>query len=206
MAGPPLVTASAIELPSDAVEVARVLDAWGVKGWIRVQPLARPPQALFSSRQWFACAPNGPLAAGKHHDERVWPRLLRITSVREQGSDVLAALRDVDDRTAAEALRGARIFVPRSSFPSVGEDEFYWVDLLGMQVINRQQEALGTVAGLIDTGVHSVLRVAPAAQAAPSEGSRAALSAEILIPFVAAYIDQVDRGSGQIRVDWGADY
>lgn len=205
MARAPAVTASDVELPADAIEVGRVLDAWGVKGWIRVQPLARPAQALFSSRQWFACAPDRPAAGAKRRDEGVWPRLLRITQVREQGADILAGLRDVDDRTTAEALRGARIFVPRSSFPSVGEDEFYWVDLLGLQVINRQRELLGTVVGLIDTGAHSVLRVVPVA-APPARARAKAAPAEMLIPFVGAYVDQVDRDSGKILVDWGVDY
>lgn len=188
---------AAVALPPDAIEVARIVDAWGIKGWIRVQPLARPPQALFSCRQWFACAPQRP---AKGAGGGPWPRLLRIASAREQGDDVVAAVRDIDDRTAAEALRGARIFVPRSSFPSVADDEFYWVDLLGLQVINRQDQSLGTVLGLIDTGVHSVLRVGRPA------GSGKDASDETLIPFVAAYVDSVDREAGRIRVDWDLDY
>jgi len=183
-------------LPADAIEVGRILDAWGIKGWIRVQPLARPPQALFSCRQWFACAPER-RAPGAAPDAGKWPRLLRITGAREHGEDIVAGVRDIDDRGSAEALRGARIFVPRSSFPSVAEDEFYWVDLQGLEVVNRQQQLLGTVVGLIDTGVHSVLRVAPAAP-----GS----AGETLIPFVAAYVDSVDREAGRIQVDWGLDY
>ena len=101
-------------------------------------------------------------------------------------------MRDVNDRSAADALRGARIFVSRGSFPSVGDDEFYWVDLIGLQVLNRDGELLGEVSGLIDNGVHSVLQV---------QGE-----SERLIPFVAAYIDSVDLKARQIRVDWGLDY
>jgi 16S rRNA processing protein RimM len=112
-----------------------------------------------------------------------------------QGGDVLAEVRGVDDRGAAEALRGARIFVPRHSFPSTSVDEFYWVDLIGLEVLNRQAQSLGRVSGLIDTGVHSVLRVDPTVG-----------GAETLIPFVAAYVDAVDMASRQIRVDWGLDY
>ena len=109
---------------------------------------------------------------------------------------MVASVRDISDRSAAEALRGARIFVPRSSFPTAGSDEFYWVDLIGLQVFNRDGVLLGEVAGLIDNGAHSVLQVAWRSRPAP----------ERLIPFVAAYVDQVDLAARRIDVDWGLDY
>ena len=108
---------------------------------------------------------------------------------------MVAAVRDIGDRTAAEALRGARIFVPRSSFPSAASDEFYWVDLIGLQVFNRDGVLLGEVSDLIDNGAHSVLRV----RAAPDATER-------LIPFVAAYVDDVSLEAKRITVDWGLDY
>jgi 16S rRNA processing protein RimM len=182
------------DFPADAIEVARVLDAWGVKGWIRVQPYAKNPQALFSSRRWFLRPPE-------HHPGRPvlkavapLPMLLRIAEAREHGDDVIAAVRGIGDRTAAEALRGASIFVPRSSFPTAGNDEFYWVDLVGAEVFNRDGVRLGEVAGLLDNGAHSVLRV------------RDGEAPERLIPFVAAFIDQVDLPGRCILVDWGLDY
>jgi len=185
------------EFPDDAVEVGRILDAWGVKGWIRVQPHASQPQALFASKRWYLKPPQRPPAGARAAP--ALPTLLRITQARAHGDEVVAGLRDIDDRTAAEALRGARIFVPRSSFPSVADDEYYWVDLIGLQVVNRDGADLGVVRGLVDTGAHAVLRVAPAsATGAPGE--------ERLIPFVAAYVDAVDREARRITVDWGLDY
>ena len=71
--------------------------------------------------------------------------LLRISEAREHGDDVVASVHGMHDRNAAEALRGARIFVPRSSFPTAGNDEFYWVDLIGLQVFNRDGVRLGDV-------------------------------------------------------------
>ncbi|HYN61797.1 MAG TPA: ribosome maturation factor RimM [Rubrivivax sp.] len=183
--------------PADAIEIARVLDAWGVKGWLRVQPYAKDPQALFSARQWFLRPPeHGPNrpAVGNAH---ALPTLLRVIEAREHGEAVVAQVRDVTDRSQAELLRGARIFVSRGSFPSAALDEYYWVDLIGLQVHNREGLFLGQVQGLIDTGVHSVLRV---------RAADAAVGAETLIPFVAAYIDQVDLAARRINVDWGLDY
>ncbi len=184
--------------PDDAVEVGRVLGAWGIKGWIRVQPYSIDPKALFSSRRWFIRPPEvaGPrvLAAP--------PPVLRITMSKSHGDDVVAAAQELPDRSAAEAMRGARIFVGRSSFPTAGDGEYYWIDLLGLAVVNRQGEALGTVVDLLDTGAHSVLRVRRpgAAEGATSE------QAERLIPFVAAFVDEVSLEQRRITVDWGLDY
>jgi 16S rRNA processing protein RimM len=189
--------------PADAIEVGRIVDAWGVKGWIKVQPFASDPQALFSSRRWFLKPPEEggprrptPTTAG------AWPPLLRIVQAKEHGEVVVAQVHDVADRSGAEALRGARVFVGRSSFPTAGTDEFYWVDLIGLAVVNRAGDALGNVAGLIDTGPHSVLRVVPADLPAGA----AADEAERLIPFVAAYVDDVNLAERRITVDWGLDY
>jgi 16S rRNA processing protein RimM len=190
-------TAAELAFPADAVEVARVLDAWGLKGWIRVQPFAADPQALFSSTRWFLKPPeSSPRQRGDLPAQL--PGYLRIGQSRMQGDHVVAEVHGIDERNAAEALRGARIFVARHSFPSTATDEFYWVDLIGLEVLNREAQLLGRVSGLLDTGVHSVLRVA---QPSGSEGS-----GETLIPFVAAYIDEVDMAARQIRVDWGLDY
>ncbi len=172
-----------------------MLDAWGIKGWIRVQPYAKDPQALFSSRRWFLRPAENLPGRPVRDAGPALPTLLRIAEAREHGDDVVAAVRDISDRTGAEALRGARIFVPRSSFPTAGSDEFYWVDLIGAQVFNRDGVRLGEVAGLIDNGAHSVLQV----RAEPT-------AAERLIPFVAAYVDRVDLAARRIEVDWGLDY
>ena len=177
--------------PDDAVEVGRIVDAFGVKGWIKVQPFASDPQALFSSKRWFLQPPEH--AAGPR---ATLPALLRVTQAREHGSVVVAGVREVADRDAAEALRGARVFVSRASFPTPDPDEFYWHDLIGLEVRNREGVALGRVAGLLETGAHDVLRVQPDDAGA----------AERLIPFVAAYVDAVDLAGRCITVDWGLDY
>ncbi len=184
--------------PEDAVEVGIVVDAWGLKGWIKVKSFASDPQALFSSRRWFL-KPSEKIGVVRPVTVlKPLPSLLRITQVKEHGEVVVALAQEVPDRDAAEALRGARVFIGRSSFPTPGADEYYWIDLLGLNVVNRQGEQLGTVCGLIDTGPHSVLRVAP--EGVVDE------ACERLIPFVAAYIDDVSLEQRLISVDWGLDY
>lgn len=181
-------------LPDDAIEVGRVLGAWGIKGGIKVKPFAADPQALFSSKRWFIQPPEPSLA--RQGPRAGIPSLLRVIGAKEHGDGVVATVQEVPDRTAAEALKGARIFVSRASFPTPDTDEFYWVDLIGLDAAGRDGAVLGKVVGLIETGPHCVLRVRPAADDA----------AELLIPFVAAYVDQVDLPARRIVVDWEADY
>lgn len=182
------------ELPEDAIEVGRVLGAWGIKGGIKVKPFAADPQALFSSKRWFIRPPEpSPVRPGSGTE---MPSLLRVIGAKEHGDGVVATVQEVADRTAAEALKGARVFVSRASFPTPDADEFYWVDLIGLAAVDRHDSLLGEVVGLIETGPHCVLRVQPAA----------ADAAELLIPFVAAYVDKVDLPARRIVVDWEADY
>lgn len=202
--------------PEDAVEVGRIVDAWGVKGGIKVQPFSSDPQALFCTKKWFlrpaeqapgalsrppaigksASAATGAAPGGLAKLSR--PRFLQVTQAREQGDVIVATAEGLDDRNAAEALKGATVFVSRSAFPTPDEGEYYWVDLIGLDVVNREGEALGKVVDLLDTGPTSVLRCVH--EAAPGE------PVERLIPFVSAYIVSVSLADKRIVADWGLDY
>lgn len=187
--------------PDDAVEVGLVIGAWGIKGGVRVKPFSNDPKALFSSRRWFVRPPElaGPRPAAGGFQ---LPPLLRITSAKEHGDGVVATAQEIPDRTAAEGMKGARIFIARSSFPTAGDGEYYWVDLIGLDVVNRDGAALGQVIDLLDTGAHSVLRLRrpEATDGTPAD------QAERLIPFVGVFIDHVDLAARRITVDWGLDY
>ncbi len=181
----------AVDLPSDAIEVGRIGDAWGIKGWFKVLPHSADPEALFSSKRWFLVASDKGV--------RSFSGVVRLSIVQaKMHSGVLvASARDFDDRDAAQALRGARIFVSRASFPTVQEDEYYWVDLIGLKVVNRQRQELGQVRELISTGAQTVLVM---------ESDQGGKVIERMIPFVSVYIDDVDLTARRILVDWQADY
>jgi len=185
-------------LPDDAVEVGRVIGAWGIKGAIKVLPFSAAPEALFSTKRWYIrpAVVQRPLTVSAVP----LPDQLRIIQAREHGDGIVATVQDVDDRSAAEALAGARVFVSRTSFPTPDEGEFYWVDLIGLDVVNREGVALGRVVGLLETGPHCVLRIQPSGEAG------AEVAAECLVPFVDAYVDGVDREARRITVDWQPDY
>ena len=216
--------------PEDAIEVGRILGAWGIKGGIKVLPFASDPQALFSAKVWFlkpaesakppsAAAPVNPLKSGKApvipaHKTPAQkaalaaplPFALNVKGVRDQGDAIVATAPEIPDRDAAEAMKGVRVFVSRSTFPAPDPDEFYWIDLIGLSVFNRDNAALGDVIGLIDTGPHCVLRVKPAASEGQGEAPAEPAADERLIPFVEAYVDSVDIAGRRIVVDWGLDY
>ena len=179
------------ELPADAIEVARIADAWGVKGWFKVLPHSASPEALFSSKRWYL----QPSERGAKSFSGTL--LLRVREAREHSDTVVASAQEVDDRDTAESLKGARIFVARSSFPTPGDDEYYWVDLIGLDVVNREGLALGRVKELLSTGLQTVLVIEY-----PEDGK----TAERMIPFVSAYVEGVDLAARRITVDWQPDY
>ena len=176
------------ELPADAIEVGRIADAWGIKGWFKVLPHSAQPEALFSSKRWFLQPPGA--ATGNAFR-------LAIREAKEHSDCIVASSEDVPDRNAAEALRGARVFVPRSSFPTAGDDEYYWVDLIGLSVVNREGQVLGTVRELLSGGPQTTLVLGAEEDGKPVER---------MIPFVSAFVDKVDLPARLITVDWQADY
>jgi 16S rRNA processing protein RimM len=186
--------------PDDAVEVGRVLDAWGIKGWIKVQSFAADPQALLDATRWHVQPPEDGVLKRPPGAASAYPPHLAIVSSRIHGDVIVAQVRGVSDRTGAESLRGARLFLARGAFPKPRAGEYYWIDLIGLSVVNREGVPMGTVIGLIDTGPHSVLRLAkPESEANPDGDER-------LIPFVAAYVDDVSLADRLITVDWGLDF
>ena len=187
-------------LPDDALEVGRILDAWGVKGWVKILPHSTDPEALFSAKTWYLQTPDVKFRPGFSLFSGTVS--LKVDEAKIHSGAVVAKFSGLDDRDAAEALRGVRIFLSRSSFPAASADEYYWVDLIGLNVVNREGAALGCVRDLMATGPHSVLCVEYAS--AQEDGTSA--TAERMIPFVAAYVDKVDIAGKCITVDWQPDY
>ena len=189
----PRAVAETENWPDDAVEVGAIVDAYGLKGWVKIAPHAGGAQggeALIHAKCWW-------LAKGRER------KAGQTIQAKVHGDSVVAHLAGLADRDDALALRGFRVFVRRADFPVLdNDDEFYWVDLVGLDVVNEAGEALGRVADLIDNGAHSVLRVEY-----PSVGKDGQpVNGERLIPFVGVYVKTVDRTAKRIVVDWQADY
>ncbi len=182
----------AAEWPEGLIEVARVLDAWGVRGWLKVAPAAADASALLQAECWWLQGPElAPASA---------PRRLRLQRrlARRHGHSVVALLDGIGERAQADALKGWSILLRRQDFPPADAGEFYWVDLIGCAVRNREGLDLGVVVGLLDSAAQSVLRL--------QRPGAAAGSAERLIPFVDAYVLEVDVAGKRILADWQPDY
>lgn len=163
--------------------MGRVAAPYAVQGWIKVQPFTEHLDSLLDYESWWL---------GHEEGRKAGWREFRLLEGKVHGQTLLARLEGVDDRNAAEALQGQEVAVNRSAFPEAGGDEYYWDDLVGAEVVNTEGVQLGKVEGLLETGAHDVLRVV---------GER-----ERLIPFVGAYVREVDQKGKRILVEWGADW
>ncbi len=196
--------------PDDLVEVGRVVNAHGVRGWLKIQPHSPQADALSGAPVWWFKAPDPALGSGAS----ARPRGLKIRACRRQGGQFLAAQADgVADRDAAEALRGYTIWVSRASFPKAGDDEYYWIDLIGCDFHGMGDDGprlLGRVDQVLDNGAHAVLQVALGAPDAdgvfqPLSDARGRPRL-VLVPFVAAHVQRVDIQARRIDSDWPADF
>ena len=159
--------------------MGRIAAPFGVQGWIRVQPLTAGVRSLLDYPQWWVSGD------GDWH-------IREVAAAKAQGRAVVARLEGCGDRESAAALRGREVAVPRSALPGTRENEYYWTDLIGLNVVNAEAQDLGQVTRILQTGANDVLVV--------QDGR------ERLIPFIAQVIREVDLDAGVIRVDWGADY
>jgi 16S rRNA processing protein RimM len=172
--------------PTDLIEVGRIIDAYGIKGWVKIQPFAAAEDsALKRSKRWWLSGSHLNLNA----DER------EVLASRVQGLSIVAELVGVSDRDLALKFKGASISVRRSDFPVNKTEEFYWVDLIGCAVTNAQGVALGTVSEVFDNGAHAVFRI-------PLNPTLALATTEVLIPFVKQFVSTVDISAKAIAVDW----
>jgi 16S rRNA processing protein RimM len=175
-----------MEVPADLVLVGHVLDAWRLDGSVKIAPYSSDASALLAAREWW-------------FDVKGAVRPFDVVSAKVHANTVTARLVGIVDRDAAEGLKGARISIARRYFPVTDDDEFYWVDLIGLAVVNLQGIVLGTVAELTDNGAHQNLVVQ---EDAGEDGK----TIERLIPFVDAHVSKVDLAGKRIVVDWQADY
>ena len=199
MSSPASGAFQASTLPDDAVELGRIQDAWGIKGWVRILPHSADTSALIASSSWFLQPPETRFARG--FSAFTGCVGVSVAEVKPHTDGLVAQLDGVDDRNAAEALKGARIYLPRSAFPATPEGEYYWVDLIGLDVFNREGVHLGVVRDLMPTGPTSVLVMEYTDIVDGVEKT-----AERMVPFVAAYIDDVDLKARRITADWQTDY
>ncbi|CAB1129085.1 Ribosome maturation factor RimM [Candidatus Hydrogenisulfobacillus filiaventi] len=165
--------------PGARIALGEVVAPQGLDGSLRVYPSMDAPQRLVKMGTVFLEPPGQPAQAR------------RVLAVRVQGELVILRLEGVEDRTAAERLRGARLWVPPAALPPLPEGEYYWFQLIGLRVRDRKTGGVvGTVVHVLRTrGVHDVLEVQL------DQGGSA------LVPALKAVIPRVDLAAGELEVD-----
>jgi 16S rRNA processing protein RimM len=167
------------------VVLGRITSPFGIKGWLKIHPFGDDPLSWGELPHWW-------LAPEPETPDGQWVQY-SLRGCQAHGKGLIAGFEGIADRSAAEAFSGWYIAVPRESLPRTEENEYYWGDLVGMAVCDEAGEPLGEVTGLLSTGVHDVLQV--------QDGDR-----ERLIPFVAAYVLDVDLEARSIRTAWQKDW
>jgi 16S rRNA processing protein RimM len=162
--------------------MGRILGPFGVKGWIKVAPFTAETGALCEYPTWWI---------GKGDD---W-REVDVEMVEAHADTVVAKLEGFEVRESVARLKGLEVAVPREALPEAGADEVYWDDLVGLDVVNLQGEALGKVSEVFSNGAHEVLRVADPGR-----------KDDRLLPYVEAVVREVDLTGARLVVDWGADW
>ena len=160
--------------------LGRIHGAFGVRGEVKLESFAEPLRGILRYQPWTLRDARG-------------ERELSGATGRETAKGLVATLPGVEDRDAAEALRGTEVWVPRAVLPPPAPGEYYWVDLEGLRVVNVDGADFGTVSHLFATGANDVL---------VARGDR-----ERMIPFLEPeYIRSVDFDAGVVTVDWDPDF
>ena len=174
-----------LEAPADIVVLGKIVGPYGLRGAVKVHPFADDPLVWARLPCWWVGQEGS--APGQ------W-RSTQVQRCKAQGGLLIAELECLPDRNASETAKGMLVGVPRAALPPAAKDEYYWADLIGLDVVNTHAQSLGQVSGLIETSANAVLRVVD------GDGK------ERLLPFVAAIVLDVDLPARCIRVDWEVDW
>lgn len=163
----------------DLIEIGHILSAHGVRGQLKVFSNTSPRENIVTYSPWVI--------------EQAGERRTVNATGKRQGKNVIVQLAGVSDREQANELIGARILIQPDQLPELEQGDFYWSQLIGMNVVSTGNQAFGSVDQMMETGANDVMVV---------QGDR-----ERLIPFVMdEVVKQVDLDKGEIIVDWDADF
>ena len=160
--------------------IGRLTGVYGVKGWLKVYSFTQPRENILQYNPWLL------------KRDATW-QPVKVEAGRQQGKGIVVKLEGISDRNDALALRNTEIAIHHDQLGSLAEGEYYWSDLIGLEVKNLAGDDLGKVVSLLETGADDVLVI---------RGDK-----ERLVPFVQPdIVKSVNLSSGQIIVDWERDY
>ena len=166
---------------SDYLNAGEISGVFGVKGWVKVYSFTEPRENILQYSPWLLRKNNQ-------------TKEIKVTGGQRHGNNVIAELEDINDRDGALALMGSEILIRKEQLPKPEPGEYYWADLVGLQVETEAGVKLGEVEHLLETGANDVLVV--------RDGET-----ERLIPFLQQQtVLKIDLEAGLIIVDWDPDF
>ncbi|NOS98676.1 MAG: ribosome maturation factor RimM [Methylotenera sp.] len=180
--------------------MGRIVAPYGVFGWLKIVPDTEAFDGLLDYETWWL---------GKGDD---W-RELAVESAKVHNDVLVVKLKGIDDRDAALACKGKQIAVPRSQLPAAEENEYYWSDLIGVRVKNKQDVDFGLIVDVFETGANDVIAVRADAdkpeistEKPVEKEAKKEKPQERLLPFTADVVLEVDIKAKTMLVDWDADF
>ena len=181
---------------NELIELGAISEAQGLQGQVKVRPHSSDPVALLSSKTvWLSLVPRRDAGVAASVEQASLTQY-KVKSAKMHSGNVVVALEGVTDRDQAIALKGARILVARDAFPKAESDSYYWVDLIGCQAINLQNDILGEVLDVTENGAHGVIAI----------GDATTKEIKYLVPFVKEVVQTVDLPNKAITLDWQLDW
>ena len=181
---------------NELIELGAISEAQGLQGQVKVRPHSSDPVALLSSKTvWLSLVPRRDAGVAASVEQASLTQY-KVKSAKMHSGNVVVALEGVTDRDQAIALEGARILVARDAFPKAESDSYYWVDLIGCQAINLQNDVLGEVLDVTENGAHGVIAI----------GDATTKEIKYLVPFVKEVVQNVDLPNKAITLDWQLDW
>lgn len=164
----------------NVITLGKIIGVFGVQGWVKVYSHTAQQEDILRYKPWYL------LKSG------AWSQV-KVLAGKRQGKGLVARLEHITDRDAALALNGVVIGVPRENLPEPTEDEYYWTDLVGLNVVTIGGHALGTIDYLFETGANDVMVVL---------GER-----ERWVPWLMGdVVKSVDLVDGKVLIDWDPDF
>lgn len=168
----------------DVIVMGKIVGVHGVQGNVKVYSYAEDPSVFLSESGIHVAGTRN----GRRADDRIEGRTYKIRWMKPHRRVLLFSLEGVDSREAAEALVGAEISVPRSALPALPAGEYYWFDIIGLDVYAADDAYLGRVTSIMPTGSNDVYVVHDADR-------------ETLVPALQTVILEIDLENNRMQVD-----
>ncbi|WP_051610608.1 ribosome maturation factor RimM [Marinospirillum insulare] len=177
---------TAQENKAELIVLGKITSVFGIKGWVKVYSYTDPMENLLKYSEWQL----------KHNGQS---KRVRQLDGRKHGKGLIAKIEGVNTPEEARLLSGAEILLSKAKLPELPEGDYYWNQLIGLQVVNLAGQLYGKVSSLLETGANDVLVVKACSGSLDQQ--------ERLIPWLLPeVVQEVNLETAQIKVDWDADF